>query len=68
MQQKVQVTVLDVDPDRRRIGLSMRANPGEKPRAHEGRRPKPQGKKKPRRNAGNKPRPFNNPFADLLNK
>ncbi len=68
VQQKVQVTVLDVDPDRRRIGLSMRTNPGQRPRAQEGRRPKPQGKKKSRRDAGNKPRPFNNPFAELLNK
>ncbi len=66
--QKVQVTVLDVDRDRRRIGLSMRSQPGKKRPSRGDGRPRPQAKKKPPREAGNKRRPFNNPFADLLGK
>jgi uncharacterized protein len=66
--QKVQVTVLNVDRDRRRIGLSMRTKPGENQAARDGGRSQTRGHKPPRRDAGNKPRPFNNPFAELLNK
>ena len=69
VQQKVQVTVLEVDRDRRRIGLSMRTRPGKKRPAREGGRPKPGSKKPPRgEKKGRQPRPFNNPFADLLNR
>ncbi len=68
VQQKVRVTVLDVDRDRRRIGLSMRAKPGAKRPAREGHKPRPHRKKQSPRNGGNKARPFNNPFADLLNE
>jgi uncharacterized protein len=63
-----QVTVLNVDRDRRRIGLSMRTKPGEKQAARDGGRSQTRGHRPPRRDAGNKPRPFNNPFAELLNK
>jgi uncharacterized protein len=66
VQQKVAVTVMDVDLERNRIGLSMKSapDPSEK-------KPKPPAKtKKPParpQNAGKKNTPFNNPFAELLN-
>ena len=65
VQQKVAVTVMDVDLNRNRIALSMKALPGEstqkvKPSA------KPQ-KRQPQTQTGRKKKvPFNNPFADLL--
>ena len=68
VQQKVQVTVLNVDRDRRRIGLSMRSQPGAKSKVSGDTRQKPRKKKPTRQNAGGKNRPFNNPFADLLGK
>jgi uncharacterized protein len=65
VQQKVEVTVMDVDLDRNRISLSMKTFPGEstqkvKPSAKPRKRqsPAPTGKKEKV--------PFNNPFADLL--
>ena len=63
--QKVTVTVLEVDLDRKRIALSMKRKQtadGAKPK----RKPKPQ--KTPPREAPKKvaDQPFNNPFADLL--
>ena len=66
--QKVQVTVLAVDRDRRRIGLSMRSEPGKKrPPRGEG-RSHPRRKKPSPRETGKSHRPFNNPFADLLDR
>lgn len=67
--QKVMVTVLEVDLNRKRIALSMRsgspvprdANP---PKAKSG----SQAKSAPRKNAKPQKKPFNNPFADLLSK
>ena len=67
VQQKVAVTVLDVDLERNRISLSMKTIPGKptfKPRPSpraEKPRPQPTNKKQ-------KKTPFNNPFADLLSK
>jgi len=61
VQQKVKVTVLDVDVDRKRISLSMRTTPGRKasaPAKPSGKKPKSTGKKENR--------PFNNPFADAF--
>ena len=64
VQQKVEVTVMDVDLSRRRIALSMKTFPGE-----------PNKKKKPAAKPPQKPSkkpdrikkgPFNNPFADIL--
>jgi len=60
VQQKVAVTVLNVDLNRKRISLSMKTFPGE-----------PDKKKKPAAKPAKKPDrqkkgPFNNPFADLL--
>lgn len=72
--QKVTVTVLDVDPVRNRISLSMKEQ-GERPAQKEGREkpaPRPGGKSveqnrgKPRK--PEKPAPFNNPFGKLLGK
>ncbi|MFP4348304.1 MAG: Tex family protein [Desulfococcaceae bacterium] len=61
VQQKVKVTVLDVDADRKRISLSMRTTPGRKPSAPA----KPSGKK-PKSTGKKENRPFNNPFADAF--
>ena len=67
--QKVQVTVLEVDRDRRRIGLSMRSQPGKKRPPRGDGRSRPRGRKQSPREAGNNARrPFNNPFADLLRR
>jgi len=65
VQQKVEVTVMDVDLGRKRIALSMKAFPGEvkhkrKPPARPLKRASTaQGRSKMKE-------PFNNPFADLL--
>ena len=81
VQQKVQVTVLAVDLDRKRISLSLKSAPGEKKTAPvEGshssdrqprdRKPAP-GKPAPARQQekGRKgPQPFNNPFAKAFQK
>ena len=68
VQQKVQVTVLNVDRERRRIGLSMRPQPDEKNNVSGKTRYKPRTKKPTRQNAGNRKQPFHNPFAELLGK
>ncbi len=65
VQQKVAVTVMDVDLNRNRIALSMKTFPGEstkkvKPSA------KPQNRQSPAQTGRKKKVPFNNPFADLL--
>ena len=64
-QQKVVVTVLDVDIDRKRISLSMKKDPG-KP----GKTPKktPVKKAGPPKKKENKPAPFNNPFSEAFRK
>jgi uncharacterized protein len=65
--QKVTVTVLEVDLERRRIALSMKQQPA--PRTTD-RKPLPEkasNKKRPGTSGKSTPkRPFNNPFADLL--
>lgn len=74
--QTVEVTVLEIDRNRRRIGLSMKSNPmvpnaataTDPPAAQPkkgSRRVKPQGKKATDAKSG--PAPFNNPFADFFN-
>jgi uncharacterized protein len=65
VQQKVEVSVVQVDLERNRISLSMKKVPGKlsqkiKPA------PKSKNPKIPNRNIGRKNTPFNNPFADLL--
>ncbi len=76
VQQKVMVTVMDVDMERKRIALSMKSVPGQSASVHprtEGEKAKKSApvsgkkdrtqQKKPDRN-----QPFNNPFADILGK
>jgi len=76
--QKVEVTVLAVDAERKRISLSMKKTPGEKNKPEQTEQVKPAGErkimpgqhekrpgKKPGREA---PKPFNNPFAEALKK
>jgi uncharacterized protein len=66
VQQKVMVTVLDVDLERNRISLSMKSNPGEKPkfRSKQQRR-KPESRIREKK-VKTKNTPFNNPFADIF--
>ncbi len=76
VQQKVTVTVLNVDLPRKRISLSMKSNPGEKRKKaqpHAGRKkPRPTAgvaaSKNKKKNRDNRKTPFNNPFADLFQK
>ncbi|MFO7712847.1 MAG: helix-hairpin-helix domain-containing protein [Desulfosarcina sp.] len=74
VQQKVTVTVLEVDLPRKRISLSMKSQPGTRPEPRikadparatrsAGSRPKPKTAPKP-----GSPPPFNNPFADAFRK
>jgi protein Tex len=69
--QKVQVTVLAVDLDRKRISLSMKSAPDtafspQPPHPGPGR--KTDLKKGSRKPLKEKPVPFNNPFAEIFNK
>lgn len=78
--EKVEVTVLSVDEARKRISLSLKKNPGEKPAAEKGEGPASSGqaaKKNPpgrqEKHTGKKreretPQPFNNPFAEALRR
>jgi len=67
VQQKVEVTVMDVDLERNRISLSMKTVPGR--RAKQAKPPKrPKKPKIPPKKDNRKNIPFNNPFAELLNK
>ena len=68
VQQKVMVTVMEVDVARSRIALSMKSKPFEEPKAKEANK-KPQRAKKPIRNS-QKPKPRTNQgdtFGDFLN-
>ena len=78
VQQTVQVTVLGVDPDRKRIALSMRSDP-DAPRAKSrkpspGEKPAPTGKRPPKNKEKDGPArrekdaPFHNPMAEALRK
>jgi uncharacterized protein len=67
----VQVTVLDVDLERKRISLSMKSAPdpassSQPPHPVPGR--KPDLKKGSRKPSREKPAPFNNPFAEIFQK
>jgi uncharacterized protein len=71
--QKVTVTVLEVDLERRRIGLSMKQqSPPKKASSSKSdepqRRSKPTQKNTPKSGGKSEGRPFNNPFADLLGR
>jgi len=64
--QRVDVTVLDVDLDRKRISLSMRKDPGERRTSgNGGKKAKPM-KKQVRKSKEPKNKPFNNPFINAL--
>jgi uncharacterized protein len=67
VQQKVEVTVMDVDMERNRISLSMKTAPGQPPKKTptSGKTKKPKAPPKKRQTQN---KPFNNPFADLLGK
>ncbi|RLC02289.1 MAG: RNA-binding transcriptional accessory protein, partial [Deltaproteobacteria bacterium] len=58
--QKVKVTVMEVDMERKRISLSMKSVPGE------GRQKASPVRKKKGKKAANTPKPFNNPFAEAF--
>jgi uncharacterized protein len=69
--QKVQVTVLAVDLDRKRISLSMKSAPeiaSSSQSHHSGSEQKAELKKGFRKPLKEKPVPFNNPFADIFRK
>ncbi len=61
--QKVSVTVMGVDIDRKRVSLSMRKNPLE---SREENREKKTADMKPQRKRPEKPKPSGNPFANAL--
>jgi len=65
VQQKVEVSVMEVDLERNRISLSMKKIPGKSPQKL---KPTPKSKNPKTRSGkiGKKKTPFNNPFADLL--
>jgi uncharacterized protein len=67
VQQKVEVSVMEVDLERNRISLSMKKVPGKSPQKV---KPTPKSKNQKARhpNIGKKNTPFNNPFADLLGR
>ena len=81
--QKVEVTVLAIDTQRKRISLSMKKTPGEKPGRDKvgessssattaGERKiapgLPQRENKEKKRGKEQPKPFNNPFADALRR
>jgi uncharacterized protein len=72
--QKVRVTVLDVDTVRNRISLSMKSSPGSRPSrekntvAGESENSRPRPGKPGKRPGPEEKKPFHNPFADLLNR
>jgi len=65
VQQKVNVTVVEVDIERKRISLSMKQNPGQaKPKSVGQTSPKARSESKKPENTGS----FGNPFADVFSK
>jgi uncharacterized protein len=68
VQQKVKVTVLAIDLDRKRISLSMKRGPDKKPEVE----PKTEAKnprgKPPARKEKREPAPFNNPFIQAFKR
>ena len=72
VQQKVMVRVLDVDLERNRISLSMKSEPGERPK-RERQSPKRESRKKRGNTRENRTKkkqntPFHNPFEEALRK
>lgn len=68
VQQKVMVTLLDVDLERNRISLSMKSNAGEKPKIRsKQQRTKPERRIREKK-VQTKNTPFNTPFADIFKR
>jgi len=67
VQQKVEVAVMDVDLNRNRISLSMKTFPGQSIKKMTP-SVKPPKRPSPAPSARKKKAPFNNPFADLLDR
>lgn len=65
VQQKVMVTVLEVDTARKRISLSMKSTPGDRPPAAPKKAPVASARPNPKKQLN---QPFHNPFAVLKNK
>lgn len=65
--QKVQVTVLSVDLERKRISLSMKKDPGSREKKPVGTKPAVHGKSAKKKKV-KEPIPFNNPFAKIFKK
>jgi uncharacterized protein len=69
VQQQVRVTVLEVDLERNRIGLSMRSGQKPAPARPTGKPPSgPRPKTKGGKSAARSKQPFHNPMADALAK
>lgn len=64
--QKVMVTVIDVDLERNRISLSIKSNPGEKPQISNKRQKRKTERRIREKQGKTKNTPFNNPFADIF--
>jgi uncharacterized protein len=68
--QKVMVTVINVDIERKRISLSMKGSPAQTAKPHEEKARPPRDQKRERKESGRKekeqPRFSNSPFADAL--
>ncbi len=69
LNQRVTVTVIDVDQERSRISLSMKTVPGQRSTVPEKMRaPQPKNFKGKKNNKNQKARPFHNPFAQALSR
>ena len=69
LNQRVTVTVIDVDQERSRISLSMKTVPGQRSTVSEKMRaPQPKNFKGKKNNKNQKARPFHNPFAQALSR
>jgi uncharacterized protein len=64
--QRVAVTVLDVDMERGRISLSMKNDPWEKKASGHGRRKAAPAKRQTQKSKPLEKKPFNNPFINAL--
>ena len=68
VQQKVMVTVFDVDLARHRISLSMKSNPGATPKNRSKQQRKTPERRIREKKVKTKNTPFNNPFADIFKR
>ncbi len=69
LNQRVTVTVMEIDQERSRISLSMKTIPGPRSAVPEKKRaPRPKNFRSKKKNQHQKERPFNNPFAQALSR